>query len=156
MAAIPPVDPALLDIPPDPDRRGVIGVVVREGRLLLIRRGPGVVAPGMYCFPGGGIEPGESEPEALVREFREELGVGVVPVRPIWKSVAPWQVRLSWWRAELAPDAVLAPNPAEVASVHWLAPAEIAELPNSLPSNFEFLDALRAGQIDLGPGLSPT
>ena len=132
-----------------PDRRGVIGVVVRNGRLLLIRRGPDVVAPGMYCFPGGGIEGDESEPEALVREFREELGVEIIPVRPIWKSVAPWKVRLSWWLADLPGDAELNPNPAEVASVHWFAPDEIADLSDSLPSNFEFLAALSTGEIDL-------
>jgi hypothetical protein len=40
-------------------RRGVIAVVVREGRLLVIRRAQCVVAPGAICFPGGGIEPGE-------------------------------------------------------------------------------------------------
>jgi len=141
----------MLDIPPDPDRRGVIGVVLRGGRMLVIRRGPDVVAPGRYCFPGGGIEPGESEPEALVREFREELGVAIVPIRPIWQSVAPWQVRLSWWRAELPEQATLRPDPAEVASVHWLTPAELAKLPEdeSLPSNFAFLAAVAAGQIDL-------
>ncbi|MCX7425897.1 MAG: NUDIX domain-containing protein [Planctomycetia bacterium] len=139
----------MLDIPPDPGRRGVVGVVVRDGRLLLIRRSRQVVAPGMYCFPGGGIEPGESEPEALVREFREELGVEVRPVRRLWRSVTPWQVRLVWWLVDLDAGARITPNEREVESVHWVTPAEMAELPDSLPSNFEFLDALAAGRIDL-------
>ena len=45
-------------------RRGVVAVIVRDQRLLVIRRASGVAAPGMYCFPGGGIEPGEIEEEA--------------------------------------------------------------------------------------------
>lgn len=139
----------MLDIPPDPDRRGVVGVVVRDGRLLLIRRAQGVVAPGMICFPGGGIEGDESEPDALVREFREELGVEVVPLRHLWRCVTPWRVRLSWWLAEIAPDAQLVANPAEVASIHWLAPEELAAQSDSLPSNADFLAALAAGEIVL-------
>lgn len=139
----------MLNIAPTPGRRGVIGVAARDGRLLLIRRSRTVVAPGMYCFPGGGVEGDESEPEALVREFREELDVAVEPLRFLWRSVTPWQVRLSWWQVDLAADAKLVPNPAEVESFQWLTPAEMAVLPDSLPSNFEFLDALATGEIVL-------
>src|SRR6516162_4199427 len=85
-------------------RRGVVAVVVRQGRLLVIRRSQSVVAPGTVCFPGGGIEPGESELDALVREIGEELGSRAVLIRPLWRSVTPWNVALSWWLAEL--DAV--------------------------------------------------
>lgn len=141
----------MLDIPPDPGRRGVVGVAVRDGRLLVIRRSRQVVAPGMYCFPGGGIEAGESEPEALVREFREELGVAVRPLRRLWRSVTPWQVRLTWWLVDLDTEAPITPNQREVESIHWVTSAEMAGLPDSLPSNFEFLDALAAGRIDLTP-----
>ena len=74
-----------MTIPDDPGRRGVVGVVVRDGRMLVIRRSRSVVAPLVYCFPGGGIEAGESEEEALVREFREEIGVTIRPVRRLWR-----------------------------------------------------------------------
>ncbi|HLA84775.1 MAG TPA: NUDIX domain-containing protein [Thermoguttaceae bacterium] len=141
----------MLEIPPTPGRRGVIGVVVRDGRFLMIRRSAHVVAPLAHCFPGGGIHPGESEPEALVREFQEELHLKVRPLRRIWESVTPWQVCLSWWSAELPADAQPVANPAEVESIHWVTPTEMAALPNPLPSNFEFLEALRAGQINLSP-----
>ena len=41
----------------DPSRRrGVVGVIFREDRLLVIRRSLTVVAPGLLCLPGGGIE----------------------------------------------------------------------------------------------------
>lgn len=141
----------MLNIPPQPNHRGVLGVVVRDGRFLMIRRSATVVAPGMIGFPGGGIESGETEPEALIREFHEELGVAVEPIRPLWQSVTPWQVRLSWWLAALAVDARPEPNPAEVASFDWLSPAEIAALDNGLPSNRDFLAALAAGRIRLEP-----
>ncbi len=58
-------------------RRGVVGVAVREGQLLVIRRSQTVEAPGAYCFPGGAIDPGETEQDALRREFQEELALTV-------------------------------------------------------------------------------
>jgi 8-oxo-dGTP diphosphatase len=134
---------------PDGHRRGVVAVVMRHEKLLVIRRSRTVVAPLAYCFPGGGIEPGESEPEALVREINEELGTTVQPLRPIWRSVTPWKVELSWWRAKLAPDAVLHPFAAEVESVHWCTLAEMASLAGLLESNRQFLAAVAGGEIVL-------
>ncbi len=130
-------------------RRGVIGVIVREGRLLVIRRSQTVIAPGLLCFPGGGIEAGESETAALVREMREELNVAVTPQRRLWTSITPWQISLAWWLTALDADAIPTPNPAEVASVHWHTPAEAAELPDLLPSNHDFLRALNRDEFSL-------
>ncbi|HEX4129423.1 MAG TPA: NUDIX domain-containing protein [Pirellulales bacterium] len=130
------------------ERQGVVAVIERDGRLLVIRRSAQVVAPGAFCFPGGGIEPGESEEAALVRELREELCVPVQPVRLLWRSTTPWGVRLAWWRAGLAPSAVLEPVAAEVESVHWLTPAEIRSLDGLLESNHHFFAALERGEIE--------
>ena len=130
-------------------RRGAVAVVVRDSRLLVIRRSRFVVAPRTFCFPGGAIEGGESEREALVREMREELGVTVVPERRIWQSVTPWHVQLAWWLSRLEPDAQLVPNPAEVESFHWYTPEEMTGLPELLESNRHFLAALESGKVDL-------
>lgn len=118
--------------------RGVVAVILRADRFLVIRRSQFVRAPGRFCFPGGGIDPGEQETTALVRELREELNVEVQPLRRLWNSVTPWGVSLAWWHAELS-DAVLPePNPQEVESVHWLRAEEILELPELLESNRDF------------------
>lgn len=137
--------------PSKADRRGAVAVIVRQGRFLVIRRSLGVVAPRQYCFPGGAIEPGESEQEALVREIREELDVEILPLCRLWRSVTPWRVDLAWWLGQLPTEAEPAPNPAEVESVHWYTPGEMEVLPGLLESNLAFLEALRKGefQIDL-------
>ena len=57
-----------------------VGAVVHDatGRLLLIRRAtdPG---RGQWSLPGGRVEPGETDAEAVIRELREETGLEVVP-----------------------------------------------------------------------------
>ena len=122
-----------------------MAVIRAEDRFLVIRRSQLVRAPGMYCFPGGAIEPGESEEQALVRELAEELAVAGRPVRRLWESVTPWGVHLAWWLAEVNDPAAIAPQPAEVESCHWLTAAEIRQLPQLLASNVEFLDAWEQG-----------
>ena len=131
-------------------RSGVVAVIVRDERFLAICRSDAVVAPGMVCLPGGGIEGDESEEETLIREIREELGATVTPLRRVWRSVTPWNVKLAWWLAEINNGQPLTPDPAEVASIHWYSIPELRALPNLLESMHHFLDALEAGEIDLG------
>ena len=56
----------------------VVGAVFeRDGRVLACRRAPGKTDAGLWEFPGGKVEPGETHEDALAREIREELGVEV-------------------------------------------------------------------------------
>jgi len=130
-------------------RHGVVAVIVRDERFLVIRRAAGIAAPGKYCFPGGGIEPGESEEQALRRELLEELASEVQPLRCIWRSVTPWGIALSWWFSSLVDETAIVPNPAEVASIHWFSREEMLTLAELLDSNRLFLEAIAAGEISV-------
>jgi 8-oxo-dGTP diphosphatase len=56
----------------------VVGVLVRDRRVLLVHRSPDrAVYPDVWDFPGGHREPGETAQEAVVRELREELAIEV-------------------------------------------------------------------------------
>jgi len=130
--------------------RGVVAVIIRDGRFLVIHRSQFVRAPGMHCFPGGAIEATDAdEATAVRRELLEELHVEVDPRWRIWRSVTPWNVALSWWLTELDPAAKPRPNPLEVESCCWLTADEIRGLPEVLASNLEFLDACDAGAARL-------
>jgi len=125
--------------------QGVVAVMQRDGKYLVIRRAAGVRAPGAWCFPGGTIEAGETQSEALIREMHEELGVRCEPIAPCWE----WEredggLRLYLWRADLV-DGEPAPNPAEVAEVRWAGRDEILRLPNLLASMQFFFD-----EVDMG------
>lgn len=128
-------------------RRGAVAVIVEAGKFLVIRRAPGISAGGKLCFPGGGIEPGESEEAALVRELREELSADVRPLRRIWRSVTPWNVHLAWWLAERRCAEPLLPLLDEVSEYFWLEHDELAAHPDLLYSNGEFLAGVRRGEL---------
>lgn len=132
-----------------PRRRGVIAIASRAGRFLAIRRGPTVAAGGTICFPGGHIEPGEAEAEAVVRECREEVAAEVAAIACVWRSVSPWGTDLAWWTAELLEERRLIPHPVEVSEILWLSAAEMIDHPDLLPGNRPFLEAVVMGRLRL-------
>jgi len=50
-------------------------LVDADGRVLLSQRPPGKSLAGLWEFPGGKVEPGETPEQTLIRELREEIGV---------------------------------------------------------------------------------
>jgi 8-oxo-dGTP diphosphatase len=56
----------------------VVGAMIeREGKYLITQRPPTATLPLLWEFPGGRVEPGESDEEALARELREEMNIAV-------------------------------------------------------------------------------
>ena len=112
--------------------RVVVGAVLRDagGRVLAARR----ERPAGWELPGGKVEPGETEPAALVRELREELGVTVEVGDRIGPDVPIGsELLLRGWTAALADGE---PTALEHAELRWLAPDEldtVAWLPADRP-----------------------
>lgn len=52
-----------------------VALIDADGRVLIARRPPGKAMAGLWEFPGGKLDPGETPEQALVRELAEELGI---------------------------------------------------------------------------------
>ena len=119
--------------------RVVGAAVVRDGRVLACRRtGPERLA-GLWEFPGGKVEPGESDEAALARELVEELGVRAVvgarfgPDLPIGDA-AVLRVYLAGFVGE--PDLI------DHDAHRWLAVDELDSVP-WIPVDLPLVDLLR-------------
>lgn len=95
------------------------------------------------------MEVGEHIAEAVVRELHEEMRLQVVPVRRLWISTAPSGCVLHWIHARITANARPDPNPREVASWQWMSPQQLAQHPEVLHSNREFLLACSRGEVPL-------
>lgn len=56
-----------------------VALIDADGRVLIAQRPEGKAMAGLWEFPGGKFEPGESPEDCLVRELAEELGISVKP-----------------------------------------------------------------------------
>jgi hypothetical protein len=81
--------------------------------------------------------------------MQEELSVSIRPLRCVWRNVTSWGTSLAWWLGEIDPEAILVPNPTEVASVHWLTRDELLLRADLLDSNRHFFNAVSNGQLQL-------
>ena len=105
-------------------------IVDAAGRLLLIKRGhePGM---GLWSIPGGRVEPGETDEQAVIREVREETGLVVRPGRLIGavRRTAPGGAVLDIrdYAATVAGGTLAAGDDADDA--RWAGRADLAGLP---------------------------
>lgn len=86
--------------------KDVVAALLRRGdKFLICQRPPGMELPMMWEFPGGKIEPGETAPEALIRECREELQIDIVPGKELMQTEVMnpgGDIRLRFFEAEIA------------------------------------------------------
>ena len=108
----------------------VVGaVIVRDGLVYCVQRGPSGSLPGMWEFPGGKVEPGEDEVTALTREIREELLCEVKVGQKVATTSHDYEfgtVRLTTYYCALIADE---PSLTEHAAELWLQPDQLTDLP---------------------------
>ncbi len=118
-----------------------LALPLRDGRLLVARRGPGSHLAGVWEFPGGKIAGDEAPPEAARRELREETGLVAAEVEPLLVFVHEYpehSVRLHVFLAREPQGQVMLDGPRAWA---WKTRAELAAL--EMPAaNAQILRAL--------------
>ena len=107
----------------------VVGaVIVRDGLVYCVQRGPDGSLPGMWEFPGGKIEPGEDELAALTREIQEELLCEVKVGQKVTTTAHDYDfgtVRLTTYYCDLIAGE---PSLTEHAAELWLQPDQLTDL----------------------------
>lgn len=99
----------------------VVGGAIRRGeRVLAALRSSQMSLPGVWEFPGGKVEPGESPEESLRRELDEELGVTVVVGALIARGVIETDARRIELDVYWCSLAVGEPRAKEHAELRWL------------------------------------
>lgn len=123
-------------------RQVVVGAaIVREGLLLVAQRSYPAELAGLWELPGGGVEPGESEIDALRRECIEELEVDVrVGPRVGAEVQLPGERMLRIYAAALS-DPAGEPRAVTHEGLRWLG-AEALDAVDWLPADRELLPAL--------------
>ncbi|WAL66741.1 NUDIX domain-containing protein [Amycolatopsis cynarae] len=124
--------------------RVIVGAaIVRGGALLAQQRAYPPDVAGLWELPGGRVETGETEPEALRRECVEELGVEVLVGERVGVDV-PLRANLVLrvYAAELA-DPTAEPKPLEHKGLRWIRPDALDRV-RWLPADLELLPHLRS------------
>jgi mutator protein MutT len=113
---------------PTPDIIAVsAGLVFRAGKLLITQRLAKDHLGGLWEFPGGKLEPGETYEISLVRELREELGIEVAVgelVETIEHDYPGKSVRLKFFRCRLLENE---PQPLGCAAVAWITRDQLSQ-----------------------------
>jgi 8-oxo-dGTP diphosphatase len=126
-------------------RKLVVAALVRDGtRVLMSRRRDDQPMPGLWEFPGGKVEPGESPTDALVREVREELACDVLVGRiheVVFHAYPEFDLYMLVYAATISHGA---PRALEVAEIAWVEATRLPEL-DLLPADYPLARALAAG-----------
>ncbi len=117
----------------------VVGAaVLRDGRVLASRRTAPPHLAGLWEFPGGKVEAGESEREALVRELREELGCEAVVGERVGLDLPLGETAvLRVWTATMTGEPQLVDHDEH----RWLAVDELGDVP-WIPADVPVVTAL--------------
>ena len=105
--------------------RVVAAVIPRGERYLITQRRPTAVLGGLWEFPGGKVEEGETEAQALLREVRERVGVDVEVGSCIARRTHGYDgysVDLALFQAAIVGNAE--PSPVRVADCRWVKSSE--------------------------------
>lgn len=108
-----------------------VALVDADGRVLLQQRPPGKALTGLWEFPGGKIEAGETPEMALIRELHEELGISVKAscLAPATFASAPLGERHLLLLLFVCRKWQGMPRAIEASALRWVRPVQMHALP---------------------------
>jgi len=117
------------------------GVICREDKVLIAQRRQDDSMGGLWEFPGGRVDKGETPDECIVRELREELGVQAKPLRLLDAMVVSGgRILILFYQCSIEGE----PVALEPQQVLWCAPQQLAKYPFA-PADMFVADKLTRG-----------
>lgn len=127
--------------------KAIAAAVIREKeRICICRRGPGGSCAGLWEFPGGKVEAGETPAACAERECREELGVDIAVGRPLDYVVhqyPEYTVAITFFEARLLRGS---PQCSVHEAIAWVTPAELGAY-DFCPADRDFIARIQAGEV---------
>lgn len=107
-----------------------VALIDGDGRVLVQQRPPGKPMAGLWEFPGGKVEPGETPESALVRELAEELGIAMEAacLAPAAFASEPLGERHLLLLLYVARKWSGTPAPHHASALRWVRPLELHRL----------------------------
>lgn len=128
--------------------RVTAAIITDSGKVFIAKRKPPGRMPGMWEFPGGKIEEGESPEQCLKRELHEEFGIDATIGRHVGTSVYRYDfytVELMAYRTKIIAGKIRLNDHADMA---WVEPDELDGY-EFAPADIPFVEMIRRGEVEL-------
>ena len=126
-----------------------VALIDRDGRVLIAQRPEGKAMAGLWEFPGGKVEPGETPEAALIRELEEELGIDtwascLAPLTFASHAYDDFHLLMPLYACRKWEGT---PRPREHAALKWVTVRDLAELPDAAGRPAARRDAARLAVV---------
>lgn len=128
--------------------RVTAAIMTDSGKVFIAKRKPPGRMPGMWEFPGGKIEAGETPEQCLKRELHEEFGIEATVGRRVGTNVHHYDfytVELMGYRARILAGEIRLNDHADMA---WVEPGDLDRY-EFAPADLPFVEMIRRGEIVL-------
>jgi 8-oxo-dGTP diphosphatase len=128
--------------------RVTAAIIVNSGKIFIAKRKPPGRMPGMWEFPGGKIEEGESPEQCLRRELHEEFGIDAAVGRHVGTSIYQYEfytVELMAYRTRIIAGEITLNDHSDMA---WVVPGDLSGY-EFAPADLPFVEKIIDGRIKL-------
>ena len=126
----------------------VAGIAFKDGKVLVGKRPEHLSLGGYWIFPGGKVKQGETREAALVREYKEEIGLDIVVGSPVGEGRHQdrhRRIHVTFYLCTLnGGQPVL--EESEISEVRWLGPEDVLKY-RFAPADKEILERIAKGEI---------